>query len=727
MKQVYKIILFIFLGGIPAATFAQEDVILLTDTLDQFFSSNKRIRITNQKKWFFKSGSDPQNAISPLDTTEWIRMYPRQMKKGFANEEGILEGWFRTKIKIDSSSSLTLGSSYIDVVTHFSAIEIYLDGKKIHTIGNIGTNRGDFKKVDTHLSHSMTALNLIPGQVHELAIHFKIVLPKFPLNLWVENHYLYVLVAIAKTESRESFWKLYNWTILLHALAGAAFIMVGILFWILFLQIEEQPIYKDIALFNFSWFFLITSQASNFLVDMNLSLYILINSIVGVLIFLSFYLLLIIIIQLTTESAPKRISLIRLIYIGIFAIGFALDDSLSDLLIGIVLLFTIISVLYYLVKYRKQKQKSNRAIRNGIIITLLFLSLIFVLESLGSTYLRQLAIDPTNLSLLVFSYIFPISLLFYVAYKIKETLSDVKLNANKVVQIAEEKRTLLANQNTLLEAKVNERTIELQNSLANLKTTQAQLIQSEKMASLGELTAGIAHEIQNPLNFVNNFSQVSNELLDEMKEEIAEGNTEEVEEIISMLSQNIEKIHHHGERASGIVKGMLQHSRASKGEREPTDINALCDEYLRLAYHGVRAKDKSFNVEIKTSFDESLKKINVVPQDIGRVILNLITNAFYAVGERSKEGVEHFKPCVTVCTRKEDGTVVIEVKDNGTGISKDKIDKIFQPFFTTKPTGKGTGLGLSLSYDIVKAHGGEISVDSKPGEGSTFIIHLPLG
>ena len=268
--------------------------------------------------------------------------------------------------------------------------------------------------------------------------------------------------------------------------------------------------------------------------------------------------------------------------------------------------------------------------------------------------------------------------------------------------------------------------VKIENTLTELKSTQAQLIQSEKMASLGELTAGIAHEIQNPLNFVNNFSQVSNELLEEMKEEIAEGNTEDVEEIIRMLSQNIEKIHHHGGRASSIVKGMLQHSRASKGEKEPTDINALCDEYLRLAYHGVRAKNKSFNVEMKTSFDESIGKINVVPQDIGRVILNLITNAFYAVSEQSKRVDKNFKPRVTVCTRKEDGAMTIEVKDNGTGIPKDKIDKIFQPFFTTKPTGQGTGLGLSLSYDIVKAHGGMIEVISKINEGSKFIIKLPL-
>jgi len=276
-------------------------------------------------------------------------------------------------------------------------------------------------------------------------------------------------------------------------------------------------------------------------------------------------------------------------------------------------------------------------------------------------------------------------------------------------------------------ALLNQQKTQIENTLHQLKSTQAQLIQSEKMASLGELTAGIAHEIQNPLNFVNNFSKVSDELLQEMKEELEEGDKEEVKEIMSLLSLNLEKINHHGERASGIVKGMLQHSRAGKGEKEPTDINALCDEYLRLAYHGIRAKDKTFNATMDTSFDESLGKINIVPQDIGRVVLNLITNAFYAVNVRKQKEDENFKPVVTVRTRKEEEQVVIEVQDNGTGIPKDKIEKIFQPFFTTKPTGQGTGLGLSLSYDIVtKGHGGTLKVETEEGFGTSFIIELPI-
>jgi signal transduction histidine kinase len=262
-------------------------------------------------------------------------------------------------------------------------------------------------------------------------------------------------------------------------------------------------------------------------------------------------------------------------------------------------------------------------------------------------------------------------------------------------------------------------------TLVDLKQTQQQLVQSEKMASLGELTAGIAHEIQNPLNFVNNFSEVSNELLDEMKEEIEKGNVEDAKAIALDVKQNLEKILHHGKRADGIVKGMLQHSRSSGGVKEPTDINILADEYLRLAYHGLRAKDKSFNASMKTEFDESLEKVNIIPQDIGRVILNLITNAFYVVTERKKQEGDGYEPLVSVLTKKENGSVRIIVKDNGNGIPQKVLDKIFQPFFTTKPTGQGTGLGLSLSYDIVKAHGGELKVETKEGEGSEFTITVP--
>jgi signal transduction histidine kinase len=276
---------------------------------------------------------------------------------------------------------------------------------------------------------------------------------------------------------------------------------------------------------------------------------------------------------------------------------------------------------------------------------------------------------------------------------------------------------------------------EIEKAYHELRATQSQLIQSEKMASLGELTAGIAHEIQNPLNFVNNFSEVNNELLAEMKEEIDKGKMDDAKSIADDVIRNGQKILNHGKRADAIVKGMLQHSRSGTGQKEPADINALADEYLRLAYHGFRAKDKSFNAALQTDFDKTIGNVNIVPQDIGRVLLNLYNNAFYAVMEKNKapqppEGGVKYEPTITVSTRSikpplGGSGVEIKVTDNGGGIPQKVIDKIFQPFFTTKPSGQGTGLGLSLSYDIVKAHGGELKVMTNELEYTAFIIQIP--
>lgn len=270
--------------------------------------------------------------------------------------------------------------------------------------------------------------------------------------------------------------------------------------------------------------------------------------------------------------------------------------------------------------------------------------------------------------------------------------------------------------------------IVLEKTLKDLKATQSQLIQSEKMASLGEMTAGVAHEIQNPLNFVNNFSELNKELADELKSELIAGNVQQAVEIADDIIDNSEKIDHHGKRAEAIVKGMLQHSQRSSGEKEPTDINVLADEYLRLAYHGLRAKDKDFNISLKTDFDDSIGKISIIPQDIGRVLLNLYNNAFYACAERRNRDSACPDSALSITTKRSGNNIVITVTDNGTGIDPKVIDKIFQPFFTTKPTGQGTGLGLSLAYDIItRGHGGELKVNSAAGEGTEFSIILNAG
>jgi signal transduction histidine kinase len=352
---------------------------------------------------------------------------------------------------------------------------------------------------------------------------------------------------------------------------------------------------------------------------------------------------------------------------------------------------------------------------------------------------------------------FPLTLSLQLAWEfgtsnrdLRRQLAHVNDLSRKNLEQEQEKQQILAEQNEMLEKQVAERTHEVvsqkreienqrdqvTHTLGELRSTQNQLIQSEKMASLGELTAGIAHEIQNPLNFVNNFSELNTELIEEMNREIDSGNLAQIKNIASDLGQNTEKITHHGKRADAIVKGMLLHSRKSTGQKEPTDINALTDEYLRLSYHGLRAQDKSFNSNMETSFDETLDKINIIPQDIGRVLLNLFNNAFYAVNEKrslvnqSADPInpagKSYEPLVSVSTKKTGDKVEIRITDNGTGIPQKVVDKIFQPFFTTKPTGQGTGLGLSLSYDIIKISGGTIEVQTQEGNGTTFIIQLPV-
>ena len=326
------------------------------------------------------------------------------------------------------------------------------------------------------------------------------------------------------------------------------------------------------------------------------------------------------------------------------------------------------------------------------------------------------------------------------------TISEFKLDRTEKVK----RTTAILLEETIEELEQKRAAIEqtnaaLNQSLEDLKATQAQLIQSKNPPPLGELTAGIAHEIQNPLNFVNNFSELSVDLAEELKEEIKkpEKDWELIEELIGDLTSNQQKINHHGKRAAAIVTGMLQHARTSTGKKEPTDLNALADEYLRLAYHGLRAKDSSFNANMVTDFDPAVGKVEVIPQDIGRVFLNLMNNAFYATQQRRQMGIkelvigelgENYEPTVSISSRMVPpsggqgvGQVVFKIKDNGTGIPDDVKAKIFQPFFTTKPTGQGTGLGLSISYDIVvKGHGGIMTVESEEGKGTEFIIHLPV-
>jgi len=372
---------------------------------------------------------------------------------------------------------------------------------------------------------------------------------------------------------------------------------------------------------------------------------------------------------------------------------------------------------------RREKQRGAIFIIAG---SSLFLILLGLQNSVQDT-MGEVLFVLTLLSL-------PVGMTIFLAIRTALTYRSLEVKLVEVQELSEknlqhevEKQQMLASQNETLEQQVTERTAELTSALDNLKSTQTQLIQSEKMASLGELTAGIAHEIQNPLNFVNNFSEVSAELLDELDEELEKGDLEEVKAIAGDVKQNLEKIRHHGKRADGIVRGMLEHSRVSTGKKELIDLNALAEEYLRMAYHGAKAKDNAFNAELITNLEPALPKVSAAPQDIGRVLLNLFNNAFYAVNQKSKTAGPDYKPEVTITTGFSNDNILITVKDNGNGIPDAIKDKIMQPFFTTKPTGEGTGLGLSLTYDmVVKGHDGSINVETKEGHFTQFVIKLPL-
>jgi two-component system NtrC family sensor kinase len=397
----------------------------------------------------------------------------------------------------------------------------------------------------------------------------------------------------------------------------------------------------------------------------------------------------------------------------------------------LMLVLLLAELLRLLIRARRQGQRGAGLILNGFAgagVGVLLLALTMLVPGLL----------PRPLVTTVYALIFMLPALGISLYLAREFALDAELLQVKLGEVErlsaqtiaqeQEKQTLLAAQNDTLEHQVQQRTAELQRSLTELHATQAQLIQKEKMASLGELTAGIAHEIQNPLNFVNNFSEVSTELLEELEEEQAKPDRDAglEAELVGDLRQNLGKISHHGRRAAAIVRGMLEHSRTSTGERAPTDVNQLCEEYLRLAYQGLRAKDKTFNAMLATAFAPGLPEVAAVAGELGRVLLNLFGNAFYAVQKRQQTGEVGYQPTVTVSTKQVGNQVEICVADNGTGMPAEVQAKIFQPFFTTKPTGEGTGLGLSLSYDIItKAHGGTLAVESREGQGTEFLISLP--
>ena len=723
MKLLSKIVLLLLL---PFSLVAQDTTITISP---QTMNSNSR-SLGDLDGWLFRKGNDISWARKEIDTAGWQKMKPSQLSGKLADKNGKLEGWLRIKIKLDPAFSDTLFDLYMNI---WAASEIYVDGSLHCTFGSTGVNGKPFEEYNPNYKPPVP-FNLEKGNEHILAIHFVdfiSALPPYNLKSEKENRFRSFII-ITTPEFRKLDLDL---TLTFHAFRTiwlTANIILCLLFWVLAFQNRNEKNFFIIAVYTTVNAFTIYCDQSIPTPGFTYAFYAFLGLAWAILVSLNgiFSLLLMLRIFKRKISLWFKISLWL-----IFAAGIAIVFLQSIYLLIFELVLIIINYAYYITTSWKTLKGAQWAVIVGIILTFSF----------GLSLVTSGIVAPGNsLGLLFSTGLFlssPLSLLVYVAMRFKEIIKEVRDNAKQVVKLSEEKKEQALNQQKILQEEVNRQTAELRNTLDNLKSTQAQLIQSEKMASLGELTAGIAHEIQNPLNFVNNFSELNKEMLEELIAERSKPNTERddhiLDELISHVSHNSEKIIHHGKRAGSIVKGMLEHSRASSGQKEPTDINVLTDEYLRIAYHGSRAKDKSFNANIETDLDDSVGKISVAPQDIGRVILNLVNNAFYSVHEKQMQASaglpadqpgaagQSYQPKVIVSTKKIDNTIEIKVKDNGNGIPQKVADKIFQPFFTTKPTGQGTGLGLSLSYDIIKAHGGELKMETKEGEGAVFLIQLP--
>ncbi len=717
MKSFITCLLLLFVG-INFCT-AQDTTVLLSPAL--FDKTTDQILIGAKDGWYFKAGNDTDWAKRDIDITGWKKMKPTELSVKMADKNGKVQGWFRLKIKLDESfKNISLGLN----TSTWAASDVYLDGQWLGSSGNTGSNGAPFK--ENRIRNGLPIqIDLSAGKEYIIALHVvDYVSPFPPARLQSENSGLPLLITLTGPkfslirEANFIKWNIYP------TIWNSVCAVLSLLFWLLYIQNPKEKNLLLIALcvtfFTLNGFCNNAggrssdlSYVSNRLVSYGTNLF-------GALMFIMIPLILAIVFK-------RKVT----VYLKLFLIVFVLvcNSAIfwpSSIIVPIAVFALFGVCIYYIISFWKHLRGAQWAIVAGIMLTL-FWSLLYLINGNGTTEFPFALLYITGIVLSI-----PLGLLVYVSLRFKEIIKEVRENAQQVLQLSEEKKEHALHQQKILQEEVNRQTAEIRTTLDNLKATQSQLIQSEKMASLGELTAGIAHEIQNPLNFVNNFSEVSNELLDEMKDEFKKGDTKEGFAIADDIKQNLEKILHHGKRADAIVKGMLQHSSSGSGKKEPTDINKLADEYLRLAYHGLRAKDprdaahKSFNATMKTEYDESIGNINIIPQDIGRVVLNLITNAFYVVNERCKQNITGYEPTVEVYTKKEGNKVFISVKDNGNGIPQKILDKIFQPFFTTKPTGQGTGLGLSLSYDIVKAHGGELKVETRENEGSTFIIQIPI-
>ncbi|MDQ4141526.1 MAG: ATP-binding protein [Bacteroidota bacterium] len=685
------------------------------------------------KGWVFHPGDNLDWAKPDFDDREWQAIDPMLDLHYLPQIHQTSVGWLRIKFRVDSS---LLNKPLALQVDQHIASQIYLNGKLFQQYGTVSANAEQVRAYQPNYE-PMGVLFQQPVQV--IAVRFSVQenLPYF----YFYPYYKVLEIRINEVPRAYVFEKYTTRFHKFNIFEAGLFIILGLVFLGIFLVFDQQKANLYFSLANFAvgignllYIDAVTSS------DVAYRTYI---AVVSWLLMWVFYNLLLFLAIYSLFAHRKGLPFWVVICLFLLGTSSLFYNYQWTYILGISLPTSII-----IIELLRISIPAYRKGRRGVSIVII--GLITYLISVNIFYFIMYGFLPNqgitdNYSLIDIAYhiyigCIPISLSIYLGREYAFTSKDLEKKLQEVQQLSaqtlaqeQEKRQILAIQNETLEKQVAQRTFELshqkeelQSTLEHLKATQTQLVQREKMASLGELTAGIAHEIQNPLNFVNNFSEVSTELVEEIKQETVADHKQEVLAIAEDLQQNLAKIHHHGQRADAIVKSMLQHSRARSGQKQLIDINALADEYLRLSYHGLRAKDKDFKANLITELDNTLEKVKVVPQEFGRVLLNLFNNAFYATQQKKAQLNGQFQPEIKVTTRRQNGHIEIKVRDNGIGIPEKIKNKIFQPFFTTKPTGQGTGLGLSLSYDIItKGHGGELKVETEPGTFTEFIIILP--
>jgi signal transduction histidine kinase len=665
--------------------------------------------IVLDKGWKFQTSDNPAYADpgfddrnwQPIDPTKDIHELP-QLWKGI--------GWLRLHFTMDS----TIMGTLVMEIQQSGASEIFLNGKLLHRFGVVSTNSKAIKAFSPLRPLSLpSARNTVQVLAVRYALQPHI---QYSTHFGTQNRGLSIVLNTIENGNYQYEWRAdINGTQMLRV---GVFSILCVLYFAFYLFNRIQKVNLLFSLYAFIqaivWALFVFGFKGyvqpKFLID-NVSL---------IMQVLSFFFLVMAIYRLLEQK--RGWIFYTLIVLGIISIpigaffygwGWNVFGSLFTNLVNV-------EITRIALKAVRNHKKGAWIIAAGGISCLVFWILFMLQWNNVSTIF---GIDTFTLAFISI----PVAVSIYLGYDFALTYRSLQQKFMEVESLSREKQQILEAQKETLEQQVKERTAALHQSLNELRTTQTQLVQREKMASLGELAAGIAHEIQNPLNFVNNFSETNTELLAELKQEAIAGNINEVIALTENIEENEQKITHHGKRADSIVKGMLFHARSSTGTKERTNLNRLADEHLRLSYQGMRAKNKEFNATIQTNFNETVGEIEVVPNDMGRVLLNLFNNAFYAVHKRKLQLNGQYEPTVSVHTKRQSENIEIIVHDNGTGMSPKVAEKVFQPFFTTKPTGEGTGLGLSLSYDIItKGHGGELKVESKEGEGSTFVVQLPI-